>query len=199
MTKNCYATLCVLRKIKRHTSLPIRKQLAKSIILSKLDYCNEFLHFMNHYEQQLQKVQNAAAGLVLNKYPNINDATNIKWLPIEEGIEYSLAMTTVKAICDENVPNHLKLPQKLATTRNLRSNNKGILIDANQKSKTFKKETRDIFNKLPTNIPSVETLSVFKIKVRNHFLDQVLARSFKDEIYVIELYFSKISKQTQKR
>lgn len=33
---------------------------------------------------------------------------------------------------DENVPNHLKLTQKLASTRNLQSNNKGILINANQ-------------------------------------------------------------------
>ena len=73
-----------------------------------------------------------------------------------------------------------------------------MLIDANQQLRTFKKQTRDIFNKLPTNIPSVEIFTVFKIKVRNHFLDQVLATRFKDEIYVDELYFSKIIKQTQK-
>ena len=42
-------------------------------------------------KQQLQKVQNAAAGFVLNKYGNINDV----------------------AIYDENVPNHLKLTQKV--------------------------------------------------------------------------------------
>ena len=33
-----------------------------------------------------------------------------------------------------------------------------------------------IFNKLLTNIRSVETLSVFIIKVKNYFLDQVLAK-----------------------
>ena len=47
------------------------------------------------------------------------------------------------AIYDENVPNYLKLTQKVASTRNLRSNNKGILINANQHSKTFEKETGD--------------------------------------------------------
>ena len=64
--------------------------------------------------------------------------------------------------------------QKVASTRNSRSNNKGILINANQQSKTFEKQTRNIFNKLPKNFRSVEALSVFKTKV-NHFLDQASA------------------------
>ena len=51
-----------------------------------------------------------------------------------------------KEICDENVPNHLELAQKVASTLNL------ILIDANQQLKTFEKQKRNIFNKLPTNI-----------------------------------------------
>ena len=91
-TKNCYATLIVLRKIKRYTPLSVHKQLAESLILSKLDYCNELLFEIPKYmKQQLQKVQNTAAGFVLNKYGNINDV----------------------AIDDENVPNHLRLTQKV--------------------------------------------------------------------------------------
>ena len=43
MTKCCYVTLNGLRKIKIYTPLPVRKQLAESLILSKLDYCNELL------------------------------------------------------------------------------------------------------------------------------------------------------------
>ena len=75
----------------------------------------------------------------------------------------------LKTICDENVLNHLKLTQQVASTSNLRSNNKGILINVNQQSKTFEKQTGNISNKLPTNIRSVETLSVFKTNVKNHF------------------------------
>ena len=67
----------------------------------------------------------------------------------------------------------------VASTRNLRSNNKGILISVNQQLKTFEKQTGSIFNKLLTNIQSVETLSVFKVKVKNRLLDQALARNFK--------------------
>ena len=62
-------------------------------------------------------------------------------------------------------PNHLKLTQTVASTRKLRSNNRRIIIDTNQQSKTVEKQTGDIFNKLTKNIGSVETLSVFKTKV----------------------------------
>ena len=61
-------------------------------------------------KQHLQKVQNSSAGFALD---NINDIINIKWLPIEERIEYSLAVMRYKTIYDENVPNHLKLMQKV--------------------------------------------------------------------------------------
>ena len=66
--KNCYATLKVLRKIKRYAPLPVRKQLPESLILSIPDYYNELLFDLPKcMKQQLQKVQNAAAGFVLNK------------------------------------------------------------------------------------------------------------------------------------
>ena len=79
--------------------------------------------------------------LGLNKYANRNNVINIKWFSIEERIEYSLAVIGFEAICDENVPNHLKSTQKVACTRNLQSNNKVILINVNQQSKTFEKHT----------------------------------------------------------
>ena len=41
-----------------------------------------------------------------------------------------------KAIYDENVTNHLKSPRKVAGTQNLRRNNKGILINPNQQTKS---------------------------------------------------------------
>ena len=68
-----------------------------------------------------------------------------------------------------------------------------MLISIN---KLFEKQTGNIFNKLPTNIWSVDTSSVFKTLVNvNHFLDQALARNFKSKIYVKEWYFNKINKK----
>ena len=70
--KNCYATLNVLRKSNTYTPLLVSKQLADSLILSKLGYCNELLFDIPKYmKQQFQKVQTAAASFVLKKYANI--------------------------------------------------------------------------------------------------------------------------------
>ena len=60
--KNCYTTLNVLCKIKRYTSLPVRKHQAESFTLTKLDYCNNLFfdipkymnsNFKNYKMQQL--------------------------------------------------------------------------------------------------------------------------------------------------
>ena len=53
-------------------------------------------------KQQTQKVQSTAAGFVLNKYANISDIIKIKWLLVEERIEYSLVVKGFKVIYDEN-------------------------------------------------------------------------------------------------
>jgi len=85
--KESYATLRTLKKLKRFASFQTRKHLAESLILSRLDYCNALFHKLPSYtKNQIQKVQNVVAGFVLNKYANINDVTNLKWLPIEERI-----------------------------------------------------------------------------------------------------------------
>ena len=137
-TKNWYTTLSLLCKIKGYTPLPIRKQMAESLIL--FYYIILLLFDILKYMKQLQKVQNAAADFVLNKYANMKDVINVKWLPIEEQIEYSLAIMGFKAIYDENVTNLLKLMQKVASTYNLRRN-KGTVIDAKRQSKT-REETK---------------------------------------------------------
>ena len=97
-------------------------------------------------------------------------------------MEYSLVVMGFKVICDENVSSHFKLKQKVASTRNLRSNNNEILTNVNQQSKTFKNQTGNIFNKLPTNIRSVEAVSVFKTKVKGNaqFVQEVTCEPLMD-------------------
>ena len=69
VTKSCYATLSVLRKIKKLTPFNVRKQLSESLVLSKLDYCSAVFDPLTQVqERRLQKVQNTAAAFVLNRY-----------------------------------------------------------------------------------------------------------------------------------
>ena len=84
-----------------------------------------------------------------------------------------------KATTDKNVSNRLKLTEKVVSTRNVRSNNKGVLINVNQQSKTFDKQTGKIYL---TNYPQTfdQQRQYQFSKGKNYFLDQTLARNFED-------------------
>ena len=87
-----------LKKIKRYSAFKLRKQLAEMMILSKIDYCNSLFHNSSqHLINRLQKVQNCAAGFVLNKFSRIDDVIELGWLPIQERINYSLCKLAFKS------------------------------------------------------------------------------------------------------
>ena len=77
------------------------KQLAESLILSKLGYCNVlFDNILVYMMNQLQKKQNATVGFVLNKNAKIKNVLKLKWLTIEERIELSTLIFLFKALHD---------------------------------------------------------------------------------------------------
>ena len=68
-----WSTICC-RGLKSYFSFHIRKHLAKSLTLSKLDYCNIlFDNIPTFMKNRLQKVQNATAVFVLDKCTKIKE------------------------------------------------------------------------------------------------------------------------------
>ena len=62
----CYATLSILRKLKYLAKYELRKQLAETLILSKLDYADLVFYPLPQFLlRRLQRVQFAAASFVL--------------------------------------------------------------------------------------------------------------------------------------
>ena len=174
--KESYATLRTLKKLKRFTSFTTRKQLAESLLLSKLDYCNAlFLNLPAYTKNQMQRVQNSIAGFVYNKYANINDVINLKWLPVSERIEFSISKIAHKWLHQENYPSYsnLKLNE---SNRTLRSNAE-ISIQFSKGDSTFTEEAANVFNQLPTNIKKNEIFREFSIKVKIFLLDKAIARN----------------------
>ena len=69
----CYATLSILRKLKYLAKYELRKQLAETLILSKLDYADLVFYPLPQFLlRRLQRVQFAAASFALGHYVGMN-------------------------------------------------------------------------------------------------------------------------------
>ena len=66
---SCYGTLAILKKLKKMAPFNLRKQLAESLILSKIDYGDQvYAPLTVAQHKRLQKVQFAAASFVTGNY-----------------------------------------------------------------------------------------------------------------------------------
>ena len=94
----------------------VTKTLVTSLVLSRLDYCNDVLAGTSKkFLSRLQVVQNNAARLILKK-KNSTSATpllkELHWLPIAQRIDYICALLCFKCI-------HGVAPHYLRETSNL--------------------------------------------------------------------------------
>ena len=89
--KDGYSTSRTLKLLKRYAPYYLRKQLWKSLILSKLDYCNIFFKTLPQYQKnRMEKLLQSCAGFVKCKYGCKNDVIDLKWLLLEERIDSSI-------------------------------------------------------------------------------------------------------------
>ena len=69
VTSSCYKMLATLRKIKNMTSQEAKKSLVQSLVLSKLNFNDSVIYPLPKFPQErVQRVQNAAAGFILNLF-----------------------------------------------------------------------------------------------------------------------------------
>ena len=172
-TSSCYATLSVLRKLKNLAPFQVRKQLAESLILSKLDY-NDTVTFPLHgyLVKRLQRVQLAAAGFVIGKYADLHDVLKLGWLPIPERQEFHMAKLAFHSANNRNWPEHLKIKQYVPT-RNLRSS-KDFKLCSNFTPNTFKYSASNVFNNLPSTIRFLKAPQDFYARCRSYFTAKLM-------------------------
>ena len=103
----------------------------------------------------LQRVQNCAAGYVLGRYAKAVDVVNLNWLPVFKGIEYNISKLTYHRLNDKDLPSYL--PNEIVTQkRTLHSNNSRldhVLITVKNlhfkiKLKTLSTDCQLLFNQM---------------------------------------------------
>ena len=71
--------------------MPVRKQLAETLILSKIDYCDVVGSLLPEYQlKRSQRVQNAFAVFVIGKYAKVDEVSNLRCLRIHERSEFNI-------------------------------------------------------------------------------------------------------------
>ena len=150
----------------------------QGLVLCHLDYANTiFVDIPKRNIQRLQKVQNMAAKLVLNRDKWSSSKESLKqlhWLPIQAWIDFKILVLTHKSLHGkalEYLINKLKLK---TSTQNLRSDNDGKLLNVPKtKRKTFadggfSTYAPKIWNGLPRYIRDIDDLLTFKKNLKTY-------------------------------
>ena len=156
----------------------LRKQLAESLILSKIDYGDQvYTPLTVAQHKRLQKIQFAAASFVTGNY--VKDSTTIMklgWLPIKERRELNLVKTTFNAMNYKSWPTYLTLEEK-KSTRDLRSSSTRSLVIPRETG-TFQGRVAKLFNSFPERIRDCciynKFLTVSKEFLKNKIVTYVL-------------------------
>ena len=100
--KSSYHYLRNNRTIRPYLTVSSAKTIVHSVISAKLDYCNSlFIDIPDYLITKLQRVQNAAARIILNlkKYDSITPhLMKLHWLPVRQLIIYKLNLIVFKAL-----------------------------------------------------------------------------------------------------
>ena len=166
----CMYHLKAIAKIRRFLTLEATQSLVQAFVISRLDYCNSLLYGVSKQNiQKLQKVQNAAAKVVLQCH-KFSRATpllkQLHWLPVSFRIQFRILVHVFKSLNDSS-PQYIK--DLLATynpARNLRSQSR-LLLQENKVhnqygSRAFANCGPKLFNALPESIKRSSSLSQFK-------------------------------------
>ena len=178
LRKSCHFQLRKISSIRPFISEQSAKQLAVSLILSKLDYCNcLFCEMSEDNFNKLQLLQNHAARVVMKakKYSSASALLKeLHWLPVRQRVLYKIALLVFKCLNVDNFPAYLKdLVTVYKPSRNLRSSDKCLLAKPFKSlkfgHKSFHYSAPVVWNELPFEIRTCTNLYSFKKMLKTHY------------------------------
>ena len=178
LSKAIYFEIRRLKTMSRFVNESCLKTLATSFILSRMDYCNALFKNLNAYQiQSLQKLQNFAAKVVMNKslYDHVTPCLiELHWLPVFYRIDYKIALMTFKCL-NGLAPSYLcSLISLYKPSRNLRSADKFLLKEIRTNFKTigekcFAFSSPKVWNSLPITLRMEKSIDIFKKNLKTFY------------------------------
>ena len=155
------------------------KTLVQGLVISHLDYANATLAGLPSYLiGKVQKVQNVAAKLILNKKKFDSSTECMKelhWLPIRARMEFKVLMLVYKCLHNK-APLYLRdlIKKRECRREGLRSGEDNLMLEVPYTLKsTFTSRSFNVYgpvmwNSLPYNIRNRSSLQKFKIDLKTH-------------------------------
>ena len=177
VSSKSFHQLIKIRQLRKYLNEKVTLSLVHSFITSSIDYCNNLFYGQpKRILRKLQRIQNSAARVITNskKYDHITPILEtLHWLPVEERIEFKIAVLTYK--CMQNVaPSYLcDLIKPYEPSRTLRSIDQKLLIIPRTHTKTlgtksFYFSAPTVWNSLPLEIRNSETTDIFKQNLKTY-------------------------------
>ena len=177
VVKSCNYHISALRHVRSMITHEAAQTLACSLINSRLDYCNSLLYGApTSTLDRLQRVQNSAARVV----KSVGSGTHalpllesLHWLPVRQRVEFKLALLVYKT-GSTGTPSYL---QRLLTprqaVRELRSSSRPLYSVPSSVRTSFGRRAfsfagPSIWNRLPEEVTSSQTVSTFKRRLKTH-------------------------------
>ena len=178
ISKACYFHIRRLRQIIKFVNHDTAQQLFSSFVLSRLDYCNTVLAGLpNKSLNILQRVQNTAARVILNRRPrdHISDGLReLHWLPVKHRIRFKLCLT-MHLIKTGKSPQYLAdLVQPTSSTARAGLRSASALTYTKPRLKTRLGERGFAFagpaawNELPVALKQTDDTTTFKKLLKTH-------------------------------
>lgn len=175
ISRTCHYHLRNISRIRRFLSDDACKTVVQALVTSRLDYGNALLYGLpNTTIVRLQRVQNTAARIV-KRIPRKEHITpvlrELHWLPMESRLQYKILLHTYKALHGKSPAYISQMLQPYVPTRTLRSESQSLLCIPKTRTvrygdRSFHKASPTIWNTLPDNIKTSDSVATFKRKLK---------------------------------
>ena len=181
--RSCFLELRRIASIKKYLNKEALITLISTKVLSRLDYCNStYSGIPDEQLKRLQRVQNAAARLILNKRKKDHITPLLKklhWLPVKERCDYKIATLSFRFFEGSLAPSLASSLQEYRPIRNLRSSSAKLLKSQrfclkSAGGRSFSVTAPRIWNNLPHSIRHSQTLDIFKRRLKTHLFNRSL-------------------------